>query len=449
MYSSKMASLPNPIYRQRQRITVGRIVGLCFNLLLLADFFGLLYVGVNQTSGKVLALSVVILNVALIVKSIRHKQLWLAIVFFFMLSYHYEAVRYFCLHERILPIWGLCQTPQAIYTTALCTFLFLLALNIVLKYRVNINPRRISPTCYKAPFILWLSCIIISLYFITTGLTGDNIFEAGGYGSGKARASSSYAYSVIFIIIALIYSYTPQRKNIVWFVCALFCLKVLAFGGRGNLITLVLALYMIYFRHKLSFKTTLVIVVCGYLFLTFWEIFRTNVSGNALTIGQHAIENASISNGNSCNVYYAGVRVVYMVQHDILTVGNRMMSLIYFLVSVVVPYSMLPPLANLSSYNAMTLHTAGGGLISAFLYAWGGFVLIAAIGWIIGKWWTIIIKNTCGKYLRIFLYFTVATTPSWFAYYPITLIKFCTYGAIVFWGFEVLRTGKLTSHKQI
>lgn len=393
--------------------------------------------------GIILGYSWVALCLWQCVQSYRRGMIWLMIIWLFMLMYCFEPIKYFQFGDKI-SYRSQSRNDFTVYAVALYGYLFNLvfAMAVTYKTRKITLARQTRPV--NAPFYLWAPCLAVAVVFMIFGKTGETILETGGYGQGGAEKSSMFGYAVIPFTVALIYSGTPKRRMTTFVLAALFVLKDLLYGGRVDSVILCLCFYVVYFQYKIKPKQMLYLLFAAIVLNQTFEMVRGDIYGRS--IDEALLSSASgfsLSSGNTQEVYYASMRVYYMIQTGFLDAADRAESFVSFLASSVMPYSKLPEIANLSAYAKGRFNTGGGGLISAFLYAWGGIPLIIASAWLLATAFVRFMRGSKGSYLPMYITFAIATVPRWYAYYPIQLIKFCVIGMLFYILMETIRTGRL------
>ncbi len=388
------------------------------------------------------------LQLFLIFSSFYHKNVWLGIVFFFMLSYCYEPSRYYFFHEQIAT-YSQSQTPSTVYYTGLLTLIFNLVFSWVIPFQNNCKNIG-KPIQIRSNILIYLFCLVFGIVCLVQGKSGQTIIESGGYGNTlrNMEGSSLFGYGVIPLAVCLIYADSKVKRIILYCVCLIYIMKDFLLGGRVDSIILCLSLYMLRFRYIWSTRTTLIILAFGLVLNLTWGSFRSNTSVNFYDTLSTEINNIGFRTGNSGEVYYASMRIYYMIEQGVLTTGKRIQSALEFLLSSVMPYNKLSSLANLSSYNRWHFRTLGGGLISVFLYAWGGVAGVIGVACLIGYAIRRFITAHVSKYFNLYICLVIATCPRWYAYYPIQLIKFCVFGVLFFVLMETVRTGKLPSFRK-
>ena len=404
-----------------------RMMGFYVKILLFIEWVVLSFMSPEVWSGKILSMSVFLLTLFMLVKAMFRRNYYLAVLFFFMLDYSFQPIRYYWYGEHI-NVRTVCETSHTVYLTALILFLFLICLYSILKW-VNVSKRTLFAERKLSCFFL---CIVLAFLCITFGVTGSTIFASGGYSNSlqEGGRSSLFAYGIIPLTLSLLYADTKRKRQVVYLIVAYFVIKNLLYGGRVESLQLLLCMFLVRFQYVWSAKRVLLIGLLGYVFLTAWGTFRGDTT-MSLTSDTFELD----FGGNASDVYYASMRVLYLIDIGALDVYSRALSLLYFLASIVVPSSWLPRLANLSLYMTDTYSSGGGGLAPIFFFVFGGYLGVIALAWFIGKSLNAIIKRKT-SYVFVYTVFLVATAPRWFAYYPIQIVKFCVVGLLFYYIME-------------
>lgn len=370
------------------------------------------------------------LNLFMAIRALNKKSYPIFVVAFFMLSYSYIPFSYYILGNPI-NIRTIAHTATTVYETSVLLLLFQVILWWKLNIKEDIEPIRLSDKVNVWPFI---PLVIASLLFTTFGRSGVSIIESGGYKNtlNSVESSSFFAYSIITISLAFVYANTKLKRITVYGLALFFCVKNLLLGGRIEAIQLSLALFILHFRYIWSRKMIILISTLLYILIQVWGLYRGNTNESFASFGQ---ENLYITGGE---VYYASMRIIFLIEEGFLGLQQRIEALIYYFLSVVLPFSWLPDEANLSTYLKSQFSTGGGGLAPVFFYAFGGYPTVILAAYLIAK---VLNKMNNSKYYYMYGVFLLATWPRWYAYYPIQPIKFCVYGLLLFWFLENTKFG--------
>lgn len=389
-------------------------------------WFILYIAGASTTAGQIASVSIIAMSVYMIVKSFIKKDYRMLLVIAFMFNYFLVPFNYYLYGK-----WGgyidFALNDQTMYIVTLSLLLFL---SIIL-FSVKLVDTTIRPQLQlRGKFAYWFSCVL-SLMMIIFLQSGDSIFESGGYGQGETFYSTIYGYSVIPLSVALIYANTPKRRNIVYLLAAFYSLKIILYGGRIDMVILLISMFLLRFQYLLSRLQVVLIMLVGMIFMAAFGAFRGNALNDFYQILLGSINSFS-SDGQYAEVTYASLRVIYFVKEGIISTYERVYSFVLYLVSFAVPSSSLGGLGNLSSYLQSSYHTGGGGLVTAFFYVWLGWFGVILIGAFISKVLNTYSKTTNPLYL-FYAVLVVANIPRWFAYYPVQLLKLCLWGMVFFY----------------
>ncbi len=390
-------------------------------------------------AGRVMSLFGIFAIVYPIVKSLKTSDYHITIIFVFMFSYMLVAFNYFWLGKHII-LNDQCESLATVYRVLQVLCVFHLILLYSLKYsRLDIQKQR--PVIENNSSIFYF-LVFISFVLITFGQTGSSIFDSGSYRETieSSNTSTIYGYSVIPITLSLIYANTKKKLNISYIIIAYFALKNLAFGGRIDTVQLLIAVFFIRFQYFWSKRKLFMFVSAGSLFITFWGVYRMGIDADNIGViidatKEYLLPDGSIDYqiGNAPEVYYSSIRMIYFINNEILDWSLRLYSFLYFILSVVTPYSMLPDVANLSAYMQDSYYSGGGGLAPVFFYVFAGWIGVIAFSWFIPYCINLYTRQRVSKYVRYYVILLLATTPRWYAYYPIQILKFCVVGALMYY----------------
>ena len=388
----------------------------------------------NNLTMFLIGIGLVSTSCILLLRSVKQENFPFLIFSIFILNYCIVPLSYlFGRSPHILEDITFSETKSTVYYAANCLLLFLTFFIVNTKFTVpsSFQNKKTYMTIFN-PYGYYV-CIVLAIFCIVFGVSGKNIFEMGGYGNEGSDRLSIYEYGIIFISLSLIYSVRNIQKKMVYIICVLFIIKDLIYGGRVSSVMLIWAIFILQFLNSFSFKKTLVAVICGYVFFQFWGYFRSGISGTGFDVTE-VDENAKY-------VFYASMRIHYLIDNNILALHERLSSFLFFLLSTFLPSNLLPDLANLSQYKISEYYSGGGGLISSFVYCWGGIIGILLSAMFIGKSLSKLFHSK-SIYWNFYAILILITTPRWFAYYPISIIKYAVYGVFIFFLIN-----KLLSHR--
>ncbi|NLJ82742.1 MAG: oligosaccharide repeat unit polymerase [Bacteroidales bacterium] len=404
-------------------------------LILISLFFILLFIGYNKITGIILYLNIMLINIFLFTKAYRRKNSPLLIFFLFSLLYAY-ALRYPLIDELQISVYYYFNDLDHIYKTSLLFYLFLIFLNLFIKIPKNPNKILIKQKDNGLFFYVFL---IISIIFMIRGKTGENIFS-GGYGTGLSSANSLNEYFLIPFFISIIFSNNSKRKKILLYIIAfIYALKNILYGGRIEVMMIALCIFIWDFNIKLKPTTIILITLFSFYFFKIIGEIRQNPQllftsdWIYLFIPSFKTTNSTVVISQEADVLYATNRLVSMVDERIINTIDRFKAFFYFILSIILPYSYLPDIANLASYKRFDYNVGGGGLIFGWFYVYLSYIGVILIAFYISKILSKIgLNNEKGiSFINIYAVFVFMTMPRWFAYSPITMFKLSLYGASI------------------
>lgn len=412
------------------RSIINRILG----IIAILEWILLYVLGASSITGKVLAVSILAIMIYMIIKSFVAKDYIVFILFAFMFNYTLVPFNYYFYDISMTRSEAI--NSHTVYNVALSLFLFI----SLLLFQLKIKDSTTAPPLSLRSDIVYKFCFVLGLIMTTFLLTGDNILSSGGYGQGETQTSTLMEYSIIPISLCLIFADTKSKRIWTYILALFFVIKILFYGGRIGAVMLAISLFIIRFQYKLSRKQIVVIILLGVIFMSAFGTFRGYTLGGFEYLKTAFLSSFSSfsSDGQYTDVYYASVRIIYLIENGILDVASRVQSFLLYLISAFVPGSALGHLANLSSYMTDSYSSGGGGLCTTFFYAYLGWFGVIILALFIGKMLNLY-KTTHSEYIRFYIVLLIVVSPRWFAYYPIHIIKLCLWGLVFFYLMRIVR----------
>jgi hypothetical protein len=405
----------------------------------LADyFFGTL---------KIMSLAVVLINIVFIIKF--HRQIPIFILFVFILLYSLIFPSFF-IEGYDISYWPDFQTSKIIGIVLLSHFLFLFFLGNSISsrfYNIELNFKKvIKPNIYVFIFLSFLGTILILF-----GLSGENIFVSGTYANSEVVQKSTL-HEYFILVFLFIIAYAPNGvlyQRIIQLFLFIFSLKTLLYGGRVEVLQILLLFFYIsyVFKNRIKLKYVIAILIFGIYFSGLVSNIRANplilLSDNFIDLFNptniffNKPENRILSSTEG-DVIQSSARIVGLVQTNEISLVQRVISLFNYLLSPIIPSSFLAEPTNLATFKQEYFHSGGGGLISTFFYVWLGYLgpifIALMIGFLIKKFY--LFNN---KLYFIYGICLLSMFPRWFSYNPIFLIKFCIYSIFIFIFISVIQ----------
>lgn len=384
-------------------------------------FVFLLMIGESILTGKILFFSLMSIVIVLIIKSyLKHNNI-LLFSFIFMGVYA-NVTKHGLLNDNIISVYSYFNTFYYLYKSSLLLFLFFIALFLFLK--IDSPQKNKAYTFVSNSKLFWIN-ILIAILFFSIGKSGETVLE-GVYGQTESTHSSLYEYFFIPYVAALIFSSSRSiHKWTLLILAALYVVKSILYGGRIEVVMMLSCLLFWKYHRILSRKMLLFFSFLGIVSMKILEIFR---SGVAFSLTSSTTKVILSQEGD---VMYASMRLIGMVDNHIF---NRIDALVQFIASIVIPSNVTKiELANLASYLSDRYPVGGGGLITAFSYAYGSYIGVFVMGVFIAKLFSnslISFEAKKNSLFSLYVFFVFISMPRWFAYNPLLLFKFSFLGAI-------------------
>lgn len=392
---------------------------------------------INIAYGKVFVILTILLNVIMLLKAIKRKNIISTILFIFLLlpsytfKYYYYDHMYISYHQI-----GINRTV-ALNTVLSTYFLFLYVLSFTIDMS-RMKKKGISIRNIHNPILFYLNVIVVIL-FILFANTSASIFSTGGYAKSlhTGDKSSLNEYAIIFLLGAILFSgKSKAKRNVIFVVAAMYCLKNILTGGRLETIMVVIMLTIIYFSKKWSYYAILCAIIVGYFAFSIFGYIRSDItkldslSDIVIAFFSSANRGEAVSS-TSGDVIYGSQRMLLLIADGHLTIPQRFASFIYFVLSFFLPTSYLPESAVLSTYRVDLYSSGGGGLFPTYFFVYGGYIGVLFISFFLSGILNRLNAESSSRngFGYFFAILAISTLPRWLLYSPITLFKLSLWGA--------------------
>ena len=355
------------------------------------------------------------------------------ILLFLIYSLFYLYIpKYFVINELNITAWDFYQNIKIINISVILNIIFFIGFIIGLR---KISEKKIKYKNIigreKNNIVFYFTIIILCLCLIF-GLSGENIFKSGSYGSGEVTKNTLFEYFILFYYVAIVFINPNSRIQKIYLIILLifYVLKGYLFGGRVESLQLLIAYVLIYRNFLFGYNS--ILLVFSILFVLFLNVFigllRQDMS---LIFNPSLLLNINNSNGQYLasqfgDAYQSTLRVIGLVQDGYISYEKRLLSFISIFFGSFVATSFMPDFYNLASYKQEIARSGGGGLISGFSYVWLSYAGPLLFGFFVGFSYRLLYYSN--NILLISYGFLVAVTfPRWFNYYPLVLFKFCLF----------------------
>lgn len=395
------------------------------------------FLNINQGMGGVIFIFGLVISSFVVLKMLLYKQKSLLIFALFLFSYVYN-LRYYFLYNKDISYHQSFNSEYFYNNTALIHILFLITLLFCINHPYFVKKKEIG----RISFIVKDNCYIFMIVFALSvlifllGRSGETLM-VGAYGKTDVEQSSFNEYFIVTFLVAYLFSGLKNWRLILLYILALvYVIKNILYGGRIEALQIALLLFCLILEHRITIKKLIILFVLGLYIVNLLARIRENpliiVNENWLDIvNPFNFESGDINSNNQGDVFQSSVRLYGLVDTGIIGNLDRAHSFLLFFCSIFLPFSWLPPLANLSTYFQNGFSSGGGGLISSYFYVWlsiPGVILIAVfVSYILSKY-QLFKYNSLNVYTILF----VSTFPRWMAYNPIIIFKLCVYGLVFY-----------------
>ncbi len=299
----------------------------------------------------------------------------------------------------------------------------------------------------KNNIILFTISIILIIFIILFGKSGQTILESGTYKVGSVVGVGGLAISeYIVLFLALAYKFSKEikfSKGIIITLSCIYMLKMLLYGGRVEFLQVGILLYILYFEKQYTYIKLITISACVFIFFQIYGSIRTDILyflKNPLEISlfNHLEQPSDYKPSNAGEVIYNSSLFLGVIKNHIVNFEDRLVSLLAFIMRVFLPTKFVPyKEAYLSNYLATISPAGGGGFISVYFYYYLGFIGVILISGYISY----LFKKSYGsknEYFKFYCIIVFTTFPRWLVYDPITLFKLSGYIILLLFGYNIV-----------
>ena len=323
------------------------------------------------------------------------------------------------------------QNPNFI-TSFWVTFilgLFFCVLNFYIKF--NYSRTLIAPSFFRKNNLIFWFVYILTFFVIVFFRPRGNLYL------GDETASLNSAYEYVFVLFLSLYSFSnneKRKRNKIFLLFIVYFVFSVISGSRVTIVILGLFLIIIIYQFEVRLRTVAVVLVFAVWALNIFGNIRSNprvlIEGNLIDIVNpfSKVDILDYQNSNEGDVFWASERLFILSNEGHLTIGDRIESLIFYLISPISIGVSCPPEANLTQYKTDVYGTGGGSLAPIIFYMFGGLVGVFVFSRFVSNRFNKLCRID-GSFASNYAIFLYIMTPRWFVYYPISLVKLCLFGA--------------------
>lgn len=273
---------------------------------------------------------------------------------------------------------------------------------------------------FENPLLYWgFLLTILGLTGLSINSTGTILSNSYAEVSGDRYAFIDYA--IVFCLLCFVYSKTPFKQNLLVAVCAIYVCVSLLYGLRLRSIQMMLMIFLLFYEDKFSPKSVKVITFVGLFFLQAFERFRSGIEFSSFyeLLG---IENGVMS-ANQGGVFLNANMFIGLTLDGFIDAETRLKTFLGNFISIFKFTSSVAPEYSLPAYTKTFFDVPGGGLISGYMYVWGGAFGLISLGLFITFLYLKAFSSTLNQMFLVYSVIAITTIPRWFAYNPIHFWK--------------------------
>ena len=232
-----------------------------------------------------------------------------------------------------------------------------------------------------------------------------------------------------------------NSKVICWSALTYFSIKSILYGGRIEVIQIVLVLLYVQtnFFSRWSMKKLYLSLLLA--FMVFFIIGRLRInpslmlevfSAPSALFSFPTVSGTDVVHSNFGDVQHASARMVGLVDTSFWDVEFRFKSWISYVFNIFLTGTQFKELSNLALIDQKVYGAGGGGFISAQFYVWlgwlGPIVSGSFLGWVFSNG----LKINAKRSFSIYAFALLITFPRWYAYSPMSLVKICIITALFY-----------------
>lgn len=372
----------------------------------------------------------------------------LPLVIFFIFIFSYVTVPYYHFFAlKKISFYSDFQSVEIINQVSFLNSLFLGFFSVALR---GVNERNIPHPLYwfKSNYVFFYLSLFPCFIALIFGLQGESLLNSN-YGVAETQKSPLHEYFILFYLFLILFHENKSKWHnfILLFMLILYCLKTMIYGGRVEVIQVVLLycyLKFNFFRDISRFKIY-ILLFCCFVILTAIGFVRGNfislltsddIFVTLLTI-MHSDNSSQYVMTTSTDVYYASMRFIGLIDAGYFTLEYRVLSFLSFILNLFFSFDNFKELSNLAAAFVSEYRVGGGGLIGAYFYVWGGYIGVILVGLFLGMLLKYFHSN-CNFIIKIYGIIILVTFPRWWAYTPINLTKMCVVALCIYVFYLIL-----------
>lgn len=262
--------------------------------------------------------------------------------------------------------------------------------------------------------------LILCLFTMMVASTHGKATVLNGTYSAESDSSIFFEYCIPFIIGAWLYAGSNFKNKLLFLVCIIFAVLPLLYGRRLPFLMVSLLIAQLYFLHRFSYRSVFLLVMLGFVGLSFIALFR--IGGDGSIVGALLnINQSGVMENNQGGVIISAASYLGLIQDGFFDIEYRAMSFLGIMTSPFTAgdFSIPETYVNFSAMKYTPI-PGNGGLPGVYFFIWGGWLGVFIFSILINYF--IRTKNS-SRYLGVYTMFLLVTFPRWYAYNMIIIIK--------------------------
>ncbi|BEI56506.1 hypothetical protein GCM10007041_26790 [Butyricimonas faecihominis] len=328
---------------------------------------------------------------------------------------------------------------------------------VILVVRLNGNKTRERTTFSflkekEKSFVWFWVCVavcILILYYLQR--QGTNLLFAEGdlydlYRENLESISGFAVYFYIFFFLLFIYRPSPIYNIVIGFILAWYLLFALSRGTRMLMVPPVLIFFFYFFENKFKSSWIIIFSTIGLFLLRIIDRFKNNLpllGGNE--------ERGDILINNQSELLYGGNAVIGSVREIFISVVDRIELLGGYLITCILPPSLVPENMKYPHYLG-TIHVdfGGGGIIVFAFYVILGMIGPFLLGMYLGGTINYVYESRRPNYyVMLFFVLSFFMITRWYSYDPNLLFRLSFYMLFVFAVFKLITKASYGKTKSV
>ncbi len=384
-----------------------------FPLVLITMIFSILFLfGLKASLTQLLAYISILLSLIIIIKHKENMYIIFAGLPIFYATYSI-AIGEFIAKNLQVSINPLRTLKYELYEKSiLIIIVFLISLIFFLKEnkknQANAFTFEDNVVLYTGLYIL---IILINIFF----------FDRSSHAGYVVRGTPIQGYTYILFMFLNYYSGNrPIRKNLSIILAILVSMQILAFGGRGSVIPIVVITMMTYFKNSLDFKKIIFFAGIGIIAFT---LVGTHRSGQSVSVSSIVIDLSENLFVQDTSIMAFNSSVTHLAAAEFYNWGFRLQSFFAFILAIIFGGNIkFTELSNVTPIASRIYLNLGGGIMPSYFYFWLGWIGVILAGFILAK---ILNRGIYSKNRVTFLSVVtmIAGTTTWYLYSPLQLFR--------------------------